>query len=71
MPAPDADLEMVRARVREASQLTRHPEARDRLREALAELAPDIGAPIVECPTCHRLMVRDRLELHDCHGGRR
>jgi hypothetical protein len=43
---PDPDYEFVRERIRRASRLTRHPEARADLRRALAELAPDLGAPV-------------------------
>jgi hypothetical protein len=66
MSDPEPDHAFVRARVRKASRLTRHPEARKELRAALGELAPDLGAPIEQCPRCGVLGTRERLREHDC-----
>jgi hypothetical protein len=65
---PEPDWQFVRARVRKASRLTRHPEARDELRAVLGELAPDLGAPIEQCPACGVLGTRERLREHDCRA---
>jgi hypothetical protein len=67
---PDPDHEFVRERVRRASRLTRHPEARAELRRVLAELAPDLGAPVEQCPGCGLLGTETALADHDCSRGR-
>jgi hypothetical protein len=67
---PEPDHEFVRKRVRRASRLTRHPEARAELRRVLAELAPDLGAPVEQCPGCGLLGTEAALRDHDCTRGR-
>jgi hypothetical protein len=67
---PEPDHEFVRERVRRAARLTRHPEARAELRRVLAELAPDLGAPVEQCPQCGLLGMEEQLETHDCTRGR-
>jgi hypothetical protein len=68
---PDVDEQFVRERVRRASRLTHHPEARAELRRVLAELAPDLGAPVEECPACGLQGSEQALRTHDCErrGG--
>jgi len=66
---PDVDEQFVRERVRRASRLTDHPEARAELRRVLAELAPDLGAPVEECPACGLQGSEQALRTHDCTRG--
>lgn len=66
---PDVDEQFVRERVRRASRLTHHPEARAELRRVLAELAPDLGAPVEQCPACGLQGSEQALETHDCTPG--
>jgi hypothetical protein len=70
MNDPEPDHEFIRERVRRASRLTRHPEARTELRRVLAELAPDLGAPVEQCPECGLLGTEESLANHDCQLGR-
>jgi len=67
---PDVDEQFVRERVRRASRLTRHPEARAELRRVLAELAPDLGAPVERCPACGLQGTGQALRTHDCDPKR-
>jgi hypothetical protein len=67
---PEPDLQFVRERVRRASRHARHPEARAELRRVLAELAPDLGAPVEQCPVCGLLGIEQSLQTHDCPRGR-
>jgi len=67
---PDVDEQFVRERVRRASRLTRHPEARAELRRVLAELAPDLGAPVEACPACGLQGSKQALRTHDCDPKR-
>ena len=66
---PDVDERFLRERVRRASRLTRHPEARAELRRVLAELAPDLGAPVEQCPGCGLLGSEQALRDHHCTRG--
>lgn len=55
-----------------AQALTRavHPETRRHLRAALGELDPGAPTGLVECPTCNRVGVPERIEERPCRGGR-
>lgn len=69
--APDPDWEFVRQQVRVATVRTRDPVARARQRRALAELAPNLGEPLTECPDCHMILGASRLDETTCEAHHR
>jgi hypothetical protein len=65
--AADVDLETLRMHLTQAYSRAVHPDAIAHLHAALLELDQDCPPGLVECDTCLRLMLPERLEAHDCN----
>jgi hypothetical protein len=65
MSEPAPDLAFVRGCLRRASR-SPDPMARAEARRALAELAPDLGTPLVDCPHCGATGLPERVLETDC-----
>jgi hypothetical protein len=62
--------DVVRMHVAQAYSRAVSFETKRHLRAALAELDPELPTALEKCPVCGRVGLAERIEVHDCGGGR-